>query len=807
MPFKHARAAVLPLAAALLFTTAGVVPARAQSAAQPAGQPAARYDITAGPLADALNHFAQQSGTAIVVDADKVKGLRSPGLRGSYGVDEGFAALLQGSGYRIARTPAGYVLVAASVAGQAGADGAMTLPEVTVSAGATHPDALPQAYAGGQVARGGRIGVLGNRDIMDTPFSVTSYTAKKIEDDQATTVADVVAGDPSVRTSGQTGGMLDAFFIRGFPVGEGNLGEISFDGVYGVAPNYRVFADYAERIEVIKGPTALLSGMSPSSSIGGGINIVPKRAADTDLTRLTAEYVGTSQFGGQLDVGRRFGPNGEFGVRFNGSYRGGDTPLDNQSREARVGALALDYRGERLRASLDLLEQKEEFNAPSRPFLIAAGVPVPSAPDGRRNITQPWAWSEVTDRAALLRGEYDLTDSVTVFADAGGGWTDVERLFGTPTILNARGDTSETPEHYKFDVERSTLDAGLRARFDTAMVSHSMTVQASRYHDTLSRGLTGGRAVASNIYSPVDRIAQSVAAPGWVPKISETDLTGVALSDTLGILNDRVQLVLGVRQQTIKSENFSATTGATTSSYKKSTVTPMAALVLKPRDSVTVYANYIEGLSKGDVAPTTAVNAGEALSPYVAKQYEAGVKLDFGQLGASASLFQITKPSGQLTGNVYSAGGEQRNRGLELSVFGEVAPSVRLLAGVTFIDAELTRTNSAATRGNTPVGVPKMLANLSAEWDTPFLDALTLVGNVAHTGGQYVNVANTQRIPAWTRLDLGARYRTTIHDRPVTVRATVQNVLDTEYWSGVASWGGVSQGAPRTALLSVSTDF
>lgn len=803
MPFKYARATVIPLAAALLFTTAGVAPARAQSAVQST----ARYDIPAGPLADALNHFAQQSGTAIVVDAEKVKGLRSPGLRGSYGVDEGFAALLQGSGYRIARTPAGYVLVPASVAGQAGADGAMTLPEVTVSAGATHPDALPQAYAGGQVARGGRIGVLGNRDIMDTPFSVTSYTAKKIEDDQATTVADVVAGDPSVRTSGQTGGMLDAFFIRGFPVGEGNLGEISFDGVYGVAPNYRVFADYAERIEVIKGPTALLSGMSPSSSIGGGINIVPKRAADTDLTRLTAEYVGTSQFGGQLDVGRRFGPNGEFGVRFNGSYRGGDTPLDKQSREARVGALALDYRGERLRASLDLLEQKEEFNAPSRPFLIAAGVPVPSAPDGRRNITQPWAWSEVTDRAALLRGEYDLTDSVTVFANAGGGWTEVERLFGTPTILNARGDTSETPEHYKFDVERSTLDAGLRARFDTAMVSHSMTVQASRYHDTLSRGLTGGRAVTSNIYSPVDRIAQSVAAPRWVPKISETDLTGVALSDTLGILDDRVQLVLGVRQQTIKSENFSATTGATTSSYKKSTVTPMAALVLKPRESVTLYANYIEGLSKGDVAPTTAVNAGEALSPYVAKQYEAGVKLDFGQLGAAASLFQITKPSGQLTGNVYSAGGEQRNRGLELSVFGEVAPSVRLLAGVTFIDAELTRTNSAATRGNRPVGVPKMLANLSAEWDTPFLDALTLVGNVAHTSGQYVNVANTQRIPAWTRLDLGARYRTTIHDRPVTIRATVQNVLDTEYWSGVASWGGVSQGAPRTALLSVSTDF
>lgn len=161
MPFKHVRTAVLPLAAALLFTTAAIVPVNAQSAAQSAAQSTARYDIPAGPLADALNHFAQQSGTAIVMNAETVKGLRSPGLNGTYGVEEGFEALLRGSGYRIARTPAGYVLVPVSAAGQPGADGAMTLPEVTVAAGATHPDALPQVYAGGQVARGGRIGVLG----------------------------------------------------------------------------------------------------------------------------------------------------------------------------------------------------------------------------------------------------------------------------------------------------------------------------------------------------------------------------------------------------------------------------------------------------------------------------------------------------------------------------------------------------------------------------------------------------------------------------------------------------------------------
>lgn len=76
---------------------------------------------------------------------------------------------------------------------------------------------LPEAYAGGQVAKGGRLGILGNRDFMDAPFSATSYTAQKIEDQGAQTVASVMEADPSVRNTHSSNGMLDSFYIRGFP--------------------------------------------------------------------------------------------------------------------------------------------------------------------------------------------------------------------------------------------------------------------------------------------------------------------------------------------------------------------------------------------------------------------------------------------------------------------------------------------------------------------------------------------------------------------------------------------------------------
>ncbi|WP_338763017.1 TonB-dependent receptor [Massilia sp. METH4] len=694
-----------------------------------------------------------------------------------------FAALAAGSGaYAQPATPA-----------------EETLPQVTVSA------AREDSHAGGQLARTARAGMLGDVDVAMAPFSVTSYTAQAIADQQAVAVADVLARDPSVRATGQAGGILDAFFIRGFAIGEGNVGEIALDGQYGVAPNYRVFADYAERIEVIKGPAALLYGMSPNSGIGGVVNIVPKRAGERDLARVSFEYASDTQAGVHADVGKRFGAARQFGVRVNGSHRQGDTPLDRQHRNADVGALALDYQGERLRVTLDALAQTERFDAPSRPFLAAAGVAVPAAPAGRRNVTQAWEWSRIEDRSVLLRGEYRVADHLTVFASAGGARTRVARLFGTPTILDAAGNTRVTPDNFRLRVERSTVDGGLRTAFATGTVRHAVTLQASRYDDELDRASVSGTPMFSNLYSPREQPAQAVAAPATVPRISATTLSGAALADTMTALDGRLLVMLGVRRQQVESENFSAA-GATTARYDRRATTPMAGAAFRALPWLSVYANRIEGLSKGDTAPPTASNAGEMFAPYRSRQNEVGVKLERGGLAGTVSAFRIEKPSGQLTGTVYGVDGEQRNRGLELALFGEGAAGLRLTGGATFIDAELTRTNSAATRGKRPVGVPAAQANLGVEWDAG-VPALTLTGSVARTGRQYVNQANTKDIPAWTRIDLGARYRTAFAGRNMTLRAAMLNVADRRFWSGVASYGAIVQGAPRTVMLSAAVDL
>lgn len=683
----------------------------------------------------------------------------------------------------------------------------LTLDATNVNARYLGPTDLPEVLAGGQVARGARLGMLGNKDVMDTPFSVTSYTAKTLADLQTVTVADALERDPSVRSTGQTGGIVDSFFVRGFAIGEGNLGELAYDGVYGVAPNYRAFTEYAERVEVLKGPGALMYGISPNSGVGGVINIVPKRPLDQDLTRFTGSYTSDTQVGGHLDISRRFGEENQFGVRFNGSLQGGDTAVDDQHRDVGVGAIALDYRGERLRLNLDYISQKESFEGASRPFTLAPGVQVPSAPNGRTSLPQKWGWSDTKEQSALLGGEYDLSDSLTVFAHAGGGRSDVKRLSDqVPRILNDAGDTSNIPGYYKFNVDRSTADVGLRAQFATGPITHTTTLMATRYQDELSRGINNGTEIRSNIYHPVDTPKQNLRAPK-VLRISESELSGVALTDTLGFLDERIQLTLGVRRQDIESRNYNAA-GAVSSRYKDAATTPLVGVVVKPWDDVSLYYNYVEGLSKGDIAPGTASNAGETFAPYESKQHELGVKYEHGTLMTTLALFQIEKPSGELGANgVYSVQAEQRNRGVELSVYGEVAPGTRLMGGVTFLDGELTQSASAANRGNKPVGVPDIQANLWAEYDTPWLEGFTLTGGAIYTDSQYVNQANTQELDAWTRIDAGVRYATKIEGRPTTLRATVQNVFDREYWSGVASYGAFSPGYPRTLQLSATVDF
>lgn len=798
----------------ILPVAAKVVSQREDASDQPR-----HISIEPGTLDAALKALAKQTSITLAYETALTAGLTTRGIAGAFRPIDALAELLRDTDLTYRSAGAATITLVNPRYVQLREPAPPTgiqLEELSVAAQAKDTKAgpsasrLPSAYAGGQVAQGARLGMLGNTDIAKSPFSVTSYTDKFIRDRQALTASEALALDPSVRATQSTGAPFDSFYIRGFPLNENTSGEVAFDGVYGIAPSFRVFTDYAERIEVLKGPSAALSGVSPNGGIGGVINIVPKRAGE-DLTRITLDYGSTARGGGQFDLARRYGANREWGIRVVGSLRGGNTPIDRQSETMGVGALALDYQGERFRASLYMLAQTDRFDAPLRPFLLQSGVRVPRAPDGRRNVSQPWEYSDIDDRSSLLRLEYDLTDQITLFGDVGGSQSGVERYFASaPTILNARGDTSTSPQFYSLGVERYTVDGGVRAGFDTGFIRHAFVVQASHYQEDADRRLMSARgSYRSNLYDPV---RASYIAPTVInsrPRLYDSTLTGISIADTMSILDDRLLLTLGLRHQGIGAHNYTSNVGTLASSYDKSALSPMVGLVVRPWENVSIYGNYIEGLSRGEVAPAAAGNSGEVLAPYVAHQVEAGLKVNWwGTLGTTFSAFQITRPIGELSPQRrFAQTGEQQVRGLEFSVYGEITPQARILGGLTLLDGVLTKTAFTSNVGHTPIGVPSVQLNVGGEWDLRWMPGLTVNGAVIYTGRQFIDTANTQALPDWARLDLGLRYATLVGGYRTTIRANVLNVTGARYWTGVASFGTFFQGTPRTYLLSVAVDL
>lgn len=796
----------------------GSGPVHAQAAAPAGAAAVAVFDIPPGPLTETLNRFASAAGVALSFSAEQTAGKQSPGVRGSATVADGFERVLAGSGLQAVQTgPGRYALAQLPQPVQQGSGGGATLRAVTVTAQAQRPSDLPEAYAGRQVATGGQVGMLGNKDVMDTPFNIANYTSQLIENQQAGTVLDVLQNDPSVRQSAAPGEMADAGFrIRGFDVG---TRAVTFNGLSCLAPDSgNLSVAFAERVEVLKGPSALLYGMSPSGVVGGAVNFVPKRAGDTSLTRLTLGVESDALWNTQVDTGRRFGANNEWGLRFNGGYKDGDGFIDGAKSGGYLGALALDYRGERLRVSLDAYRLRNELSGARALNATVSGwsgaswlSSMPAAPDGRTNVVPGAPEFNETTQAAILGGEYDFNDRWTGYAKLGVGRTEADGFYDFVQNIQANGDGNLALYDSPQFVKTKTGETGLRGRFQTGTISHALALSASYLN--LDRG--GAWVFSSqptNIYRPAPISVAWPVSPTPTPKTSETTLSGIALADTLGFIDDRVLLTLGVRRQNVKTTNFDSDTGAAISGYDASAWTPMAGLVVKPTDDLSLYANVIQGLSEGTMVGSDFLNAGQVFPPYKTEQVEVGAKWQTGSFTNTISVFQIAKP-GTIADDsttplpMLRLNGEQRNRGIEWTIFGELTRGLRMLGGVTYTQARLTKTQDGLQDGNQAAGVPPWSANLGLDWDVPGLPGLALNGRVIYTSSQYVDNFNSLKMPSWTRLDLGARYAITLGSRPVVFRAAVDNVFDRNYWQDVFYSGSVNPGAPRIFRLSASVDF
>jgi len=666
-------------------------------------------------------------------------------------------------------------------------------------------------YAGGQVGTGGQVGLLGNRSVMDTPFNQTSYTRDLIENNQARTLPDVLISDPSVGSALPRNIGREQPVIRGFLLGNSS---VAFNGYFGLIGNNNFnVLDAVERVEVIKGTNALLNGQSPDDSIGGAINLILKRAANQPTAELTTSFASRGQGGVHLDVGQRYGQHKEFGVRYNGTYRDGATEVDNQSLQLQSHALALDYRGERARVSADILYDQTRGDGLSARNTLGAGLlRLPDPPKGTNYWNPTWTGVQGWNATALFQAEVDVTDWLTVYGGGGVFENAITSRISNPTIVNALGETTATPFASQQNRHNHTEQAGFRASVDTGPIHHDINFNTTLITGQIDASRVNGTAVTSNIYNPRPAAYQNLSLPA-ATKSNLNSLNSYGVADTMSAWNNRIQVTVGVRRQQVEAETFNQVSGASTSRYDAGAWSPAYAVVVKPLENVSVYANYIEGLQQGTIVGNTYQNEGQVFPPFKSVQHEVGVKVDWGRFTTTVSAYEIAQPAQITIPNtplpVYSIDGENENRGLELNTFGELAPGWRMLGGVAFMDARQRKTQNGTNDGKRSIGIPDVQVSLGTEWDTPFIAGLTLTGRAIHSGDAYADAANRLLVPAWTRFDLGARYTfaSPWNGKPITVRFTVENVLDNSYWMTSAAEKQIYLGAPRTYLASTTFRF
>src|SRR5271170_15470 len=274
-------------------------------------------------------------------------------------------------------------------------------------------------FAGGQIATVGHVGILGDMLLEDVPFSVQYYTSAFLENQQALSLSDVLESDAAFASQAapsKASQLADVYLVRGFR--EDVNGPAAINGLFGLYNWGRPNMELVERVDVLHGPSAFLMGAP--DSVGGVVNMAPKRAKDAPLLILEPTYLSKTVYGGHVDASGRVGPHKAFGGRLNGMYRDGEGAIRNSRLQNGGAAVDLDYRSRFVLLSLDM-QYLRDYNQANQ-YVVIPGSGVTLLPPAMPNdlSTEPVRMYESFNQKIILgRADLNLSPDWTVTTASG----------------------------------------------------------------------------------------------------------------------------------------------------------------------------------------------------------------------------------------------------------------------------------------------------------------------------------------------------------------------------------------------------
>ncbi|WP_301358896.1 TonB-dependent siderophore receptor [Stutzerimonas nitrititolerans] len=822
-PYHRSRPLAQAIRAALfclpLATLVAAPAALAQSAASE--QSVRSYEIPAGPLSSALSRFAGEAGVMLSVDGRLLEGRQSGGLSGQYGVDEGFDALLQGSGLQAVRNAQGTY----SLAPRAEQASTVELKPMVVE-GFALGNALGEME--GYNATHSSVATKTSMPLVETSQTVSVVTRQQIEDQGSRSIAQAVRYTPGLMSSpyGATT-RYDYVAMRG--INDGSVDNLYLDGQKllgdsGTYSSLQVDPYFVERIDILKGPSSVLYGRSLP---GGLVAMTTKKPQYETRRQLQLSYGSNDYKQVAFDL---TGPleDERIAYRLVGVAKDADNQVDGieEKRYAVMPSLSIDFTEDTRLTLLAMLQHDPESG-------YHGGLPADGTvtSHGGRRISRSFFEGdedyEKFERDQQMIG-YQFEHRFNDVVSARQNFQYLDSTVESGQVYQYGYATADELVRYYTGGDEAlhawSIDNQLQFLFDTGALSH-----------TLVTGLDYQRRKAKVDYdaasglSPINPYTGAVGAgsPVFYHQYDETrelEQTGLYVQDLISLGNWRFSL--GVRQDWVDvsfDHTEDAAYGDQTDSAKLEQLTGRVGVLYAFDNGLSPYASYSESFNPNATAAYNEVSPGvydiALLDATEGEQYEVGLK--YQPLGTddlyTISYFDLkqsnlaNKDSNE---NFYRAVGELTSKGVEVEARLRPLEQVNVLASYTYMDVEYSKDFTGAAgvnnRGNRPNAVARNMASLWADYTFAQgpLAGLQIGGGARYFGKSWVDAENTLRIPSYTLYDAMLGYDLSrVGLQGVGVRLNLNNLTDEKYVAACNSLSQCYYGEARNVMATLTYDF
>ena len=683
------------------------------------------------PLSAALDEISRQSGTKIDYDPDAVRGKTSAPVVNATNVMAAVSAAIKGAGLSMVSGPEGVITVGHDIIVTARRDEAELSFKV---------DGAQSSNRSG-------------KSLKELPQGTQVVTSALIRQQQSLNINDALRNSAGVVNSlGQVQG-TPTFTIRGQPSTALQNGLSSGGGLASI--------DTVERIEILKGPAAILAG---ADNLGGVINVVDKRPSAEALLDLLVQYGTFDNKKVAIDASNALNESKTLSARIIGVQAGSERSFgDYRGRREQVIAPSLRYKTGTADyiVGLNATSRREGFENfrvldpldPTR-FLDVPGRIGPRGQGFDTSSTRFYGSAE--QRVApwltlVARGAYTREGLKGRYIQLAG--------FPNPASTNIVAFSSSLNSRSR----TTALDTYARFNFRTGPIKHTVTAGYA-YSKSNSMSFQQSSDPFFNNMIRFDILSDSsnlpLPGPAEVPSYrSVAAQNGYYIQDFVDI--GRFHLLAAVRRTVVKTQGTNFAFGGS-SRDRSSATSPNFGAVFDVSKAVSIYANYSKGFSPASVSLNC---AGDVLPIPSSENIEGGAKADFfrGRLSVTASVFQLKENN--LTNydstcplpNRYELTGGIQTRGVELDANGEVLPGLNVSASYTFADNKFQDENF----GTVPPALFRHKYSLYAVYELQKggLEGLSIAGGIFGNGRSYIDRNGQISLPPQAQFDGNISYR------------------------------------------------